>query len=82
MAGEAIALPARILSVAESYDMATHNRGQCTESVKAAIRKEAGTAFDPAVVDAFEASFDRLSSMTSQLSEGCPVVAGAVSFLA
>lgn len=58
LAGEAIHLHARIFAVADVYDALISNRpyrpGWATERVIAYIRQQAGTHFDPRVVDAFE----------------------------
>lgn len=59
LAGEAIPLEARIISVAESYDsMLTHRPYQASRSASAALAELqhcAGSQFDPAVVQAISA---------------------------
>lgn len=60
--GEAIPLEARIISVADVYDSLTsdrpYRRAISPLDAKEHILKDAGKAFDPAVVQAFEAAFD------------------------
>ncbi|MBR5421573.1 MAG: HD-GYP domain-containing protein [Lachnospiraceae bacterium] len=55
-AGEEIPLPARIISVADSYDAMTSNRSYrkylSQEKVKEELKKNEGTQFDPGVVSA------------------------------
>ncbi len=57
LAGEAIPLSARIVSVADVYDavraVRPYKPPQTHEATAAAIRQGRGTQFDPAVVDAF-----------------------------
>src|SRR2546430_3974703 len=56
-AGEYIPLPARIFAVADAFDAITSDRPyQAALSIDAAIaeiRGQAGTQFDPAIVEAF-----------------------------
>jgi putative nucleotidyltransferase with HDIG domain len=55
--GEAIPLSARILAVADVYDVLTSQRPYkepySAETARACILRDAGTSFDPAVVQAF-----------------------------
>lgn len=57
LAGEEIPLGARIIAVAEAYDILTHGapwkQAISPEEAKAEIRRCAGTQFDPRVVEAF-----------------------------
>jgi response regulator RpfG family c-di-GMP phosphodiesterase len=57
LAGEAIPLGARIIAVAETYDILTHGapwkEPLSVEEAKAEIERCAGTQFDPHVVEAF-----------------------------
>lgn len=57
LAGEEIPLGARIIAVAETYDILTHGalwkEPLSVEEAKAEIRRCAGTQFDPHVVEAF-----------------------------
>jgi putative nucleotidyltransferase with HDIG domain len=57
LAGEEIPLGARIIAVAETYDILTHGapwkEPMSAEEAKAEIRRCAGTQFDPQVVEAF-----------------------------
>lgn len=63
LAGEAIPLAARILSVADSYDAMTsdrpYRRALSDEQAVAELTRCSGTQFDPAVVDAFLAALGR-----------------------
>ena len=57
LAGEEIPLPARLLSVADAYDVLTardsYRRPVAPEAAIAELRRKAGTQFDPEVVEAF-----------------------------
>ncbi len=57
LAGEAIPLAARIFAVVDTWDALRYDRpyrrAWSVEEVRAYVRGEAGTRFDPAVVDAF-----------------------------
>lgn len=57
LAGEQIPLGARIIAVAEAYDILTHGapwkEPLSVEGAKAEIQRCAGTQFDPKVVEAF-----------------------------
>ncbi len=63
LAGEAIPLAARILSVADSYDAMTsdrpYRRALSDEQAVAELTRRSGTQFDPAVVGAFLAALGR-----------------------
>jgi GAF domain-containing protein len=62
MAGEAIPLSAKIISVADTYDAMTTTRpyrtGLHPESALGEIKKHSGRQFDPLVVDAFLRAFE------------------------
>jgi len=62
LAGTDIPLPARIVAVADVFDALTSKRvykdAMSLEEAKSVIENEEGTHFDPAVVDAFRATFD------------------------
>ncbi len=64
LAGEQIPLGARIIAVAEVYDILTHGapwkEPLGVEEAKAEIQRCAGTQFDPRVVEAFLQVCDRL----------------------
>jgi diguanylate cyclase (GGDEF)-like protein len=61
MAGERIPLGARIILVCDAFDAMTHERPYGApigvDQALAQLRAEAGSQFDPAVVDAFEATW-------------------------
>ncbi|MBF0464916.1 MAG: HD domain-containing protein [Nitrospirae bacterium] len=64
--GETIDIQARIISVADAFDAMTTNRpyrkGLSLETAFDELKKHSGTQFDPAVVDAFIASYNGLTS--------------------
>lgn len=64
LAGEAIPLAARIVSVADVFDAITSNRvyrkALSPAEAAAQIQWGAGTQFDPVIVQAFDSVFDRL----------------------
>ncbi len=55
--GETIPIEGRILAVADSFDVLTHDRAYCRavsiEDASSEIKKQRGKQFDPIVVDAF-----------------------------
>jgi putative nucleotidyltransferase with HDIG domain len=57
LAGEEIPLPARLISVADAYDVLTardsYRRPVSPEAAVVELRRAAGTQFDPSVVEAF-----------------------------
>jgi putative two-component system response regulator len=73
LAGEAIPLAARIVSVADVFDALTSDRvyHKAISPAEAAIEIElcAGTQFDPVVVDAFIACFDLLIQAHARFSD-------------
>ncbi|HUZ00898.1 MAG TPA: HD-GYP domain-containing protein [Thermomicrobiaceae bacterium] len=62
LAGQAIPIGSRVISVADTYDAMTsdrvYRRGLPHQVAMAEIRRSSGTQFDPAVVDAFERIMD------------------------
>jgi diguanylate cyclase (GGDEF)-like protein/PAS domain S-box-containing protein len=80
---EKIPLEARILSVVDVFDAMTHERSYrkalSREEAIAALKRGAGTQFDPAVVKAFlalmEDRSEELPSLTQGASEGSPPAA-------
>ena len=62
LAGRAIPLAARVLSVADAFDALTHDRAHARavspEAAVAEIERGRGSQFDPEVVDAFVALFE------------------------
>jgi len=73
LAGEAIPLPARLMAVADVYDALTHERvykpAWSMETTDAQILAGAGTQFDPAVVQAFEATRHEMAQVMQRLSD-------------
>lgn len=70
--GDAIPLPARIVSVADAFDAMTTNRAYretrtSTEALKE-IERHAGTQFDPEVVGAFQRGFRDLHRLPIQIA--------------
>jgi PAS domain S-box-containing protein len=69
LAGEAIPLVGRVVAVADVYDALTHGRPYkpewSTARAIAEIRREAGSQFDPRVVDAFLALHAQPIAITS-----------------
>lgn len=65
--GDAIPLPARIISVADAFDAMTTNRAYRTtrtpEDALSEIEVHAGRQFDPEVVGAFRRAFPRFESL-------------------
>ncbi len=64
LAGEHIALSGRIVAVADAFDGMTTVRPYepqwLAERARRVIKSQSGSAFDPAVVDAFDAAFESL----------------------
>jgi len=60
LAGEAIPPAARIVAVVDAFDAMTadrpYHRGIPADEARAELRRQRGTQFDPAVVDAFDAA--------------------------
>jgi putative two-component system response regulator len=73
LAGRAIPLPARIVSVADVFDaLTTHKPHRPAWPVNKAltyIRAQAGTRFDPVVITAFDAVQDRLTAIRAHLAD-------------
>ncbi|WP_022978926.1 HD-GYP domain-containing protein [Ideonella sp. B508-1] len=71
LAGEAIPLEARLMAVADVYDALTHERvykpAWSMASTEAQILAGAGTQFDPAVVQAFDAVRDEMAQVMQRL---------------
>lgn len=63
LVGEEVSLFARIIALADTYDAMTSDRpyrkGLPDEKALAVFAEEAGTAFDPMVVDAFTAAYNK-----------------------
>lgn len=72
--GEDIPLTARIMAVADVYDALTSTRSYrqawTHERTKAVIQKDAGTHFDPIVVEAFSEIIDRVVEEMAQEGTG------------
>jgi len=72
--GEAIALSARLVAVADVYDALVSQRiykpGLSHEDACRLIQEGAGTHFDPRVVDAFEARQDDFRRIAESMCEG------------
>ncbi len=73
LAGEEICIGARIFSVVDTFDAITSDRpyraAQSVEAARAEIRRNAGTQFDPRVVEAFEAISDAQLSVIRREAE-------------
>lgn len=71
ISGEEIPLCARIMAVADVFDALTSKRcyknAMPVEKAYAIIREEAGTHFDPAVVEAFFATAEKIEKNTKKL---------------
>lgn len=72
LAGEAIPLAARLVALCDALDAMTHSRPHrdalsWDEAVEE-IRRSAGEQFDPALVDAFEASLETVESLHRELA--------------
>ncbi len=67
LAGEAIPLGARIVAVCDAFDAMLSHRpwrpAMTTEAALAELRRGAGSQFDTAVVDAFDAVIDERSRL-------------------
>lgn len=83
--GDEIPLPARIVTVADVFDALTSERpykhAWGPDQALEEIRREAGEQFDPVVVEAFEASFDRIRVLHRRHADLAPTTVGAASFL-
>jgi diguanylate cyclase (GGDEF)-like protein/putative nucleotidyltransferase with HDIG domain len=70
--GEEIPLPARILSVVDCYDALTSDRPYrkplTKEEALKYVQSEAGTAYDPKVVEALVGNLDRLETLAAQIN--------------
>jgi diguanylate cyclase (GGDEF)-like protein len=77
LVGEAIPLSARIAAVADSLDALTsprpHRGALSWEDAVALVIKEAGTRFDPKVVEAFRAALPQLTEIWEELAEERPL---------
>ena len=73
LAGEAIPLPARLMAVADVYDALTQERiykpAWSMASTEAQILAGAGTQFDPAVVQAFDAVRGEMALVMQRLTD-------------
>jgi len=76
LVGEAIPLSARIAAVADSLDALTcsrpHRDAHSWEGAVSQILEEAGTKFDPTVVDAFQSALSQLSEIWEGLGDRAP----------
>ncbi|HSS57214.1 MAG TPA: HD domain-containing phosphohydrolase, partial [Solirubrobacteraceae bacterium] len=67
LSGEAIPLGARIVAVCDAFDAMLSHRpwrpAMATEAALAELRRGAGSQFDAAVVDAFDAVIDERSRL-------------------
>jgi len=76
LVGTDVPLPARVLAVADTIDAMTSRRayrmGLPWEVAVAEIRRCCGTQFDPMVVEAFEAVFDRLQAQHTRFAAAAP----------
>jgi putative two-component system response regulator len=83
--GTEIPLPARIVALADAYDAITSLRSykapQPAVVARDIIARDAGSHFDPVVVDAFLQRFETLASAFKQAREQTPVVIGGSAFL-
>src|SRR5439155_2652378 len=70
--GEEIPITARILSVVDCYDALTSDRPYrkplSAEEALKYVQSEAGTAFDPKVVDALVGNLDRLQALAGEIN--------------
>jgi response regulator RpfG family c-di-GMP phosphodiesterase len=75
--GRSIPLPARIVAVADVFDALTSTRpykpAYSPVHARRIIGEEAGTHFDPAIVTAFEASFEEFLAIHDSNREGLAV---------
>tara|TARA_R110002072_G_scaffold243821_2_gene403082 strand:+ start:58552 stop:60171 length:1620 start_codon:yes stop_codon:yes gene_type:complete len=69
LVGMEIPLDARILAVADSFDAMTSNRpyrnGMPFEKAQAILKDGSGTQWDPTIVDAFFANFDKIQAVVA-----------------
>jgi diguanylate cyclase (GGDEF)-like protein len=76
LVGEAIPLSARIAAVADSLDALTsprpHRQALSWEDAVTQVIKEAGTRFDPRVVEAFRSALPQLTEIWEELAEEAP----------
>ena len=74
LAGENIALAARIVAVADVYDALTcqrvYKKAMSHEQARTIIVEGSGSHFDPAVVEAFVATEDMIQAAAAELGEG------------
>ncbi len=74
LAGEAIPLSARIMALADVFDALisprVYKRPMSAEEVHALVAAGRGTQFDPDMVDAFLAAFDRFTAIAKRYSDG------------
>ena len=73
LSGEEIPLAARIVAVADVYDALTSKRvykdAMTHEQASAILNKDAGSHFDPQVVDAFNAVSDQFDQIKKQMGD-------------
>lgn len=85
LVGEEIPLPARIVALADVFDAITSTRtykpGSSPLDALKIVRREAGKQFDPVLVDALEACFDKFVEIHARHGDRIPVTRGALSVL-
>lgn len=84
LCGEEIPLAARIVAVADVYDAVTSARpykpAYPVGRARGIIEEEAGRQFDPTVVAAFKACFNRFVQVGEALRDQMPLTYGAMAF--
>lgn len=82
--GQEIPLAARIVALADAYDAITSDRpykqALSPSCARDLIRRDRGRHFDPAVVDAFEATFPDFLELQQRVRREYPLLQGAMAF--
>jgi putative two-component system response regulator len=82
LAGEAIPLAARLMALADVFDAIVSHRAykeaMSLERARATIVADSGRHFDPDVVDAFVAGFERFCDIATRYADRSPAGAGEV----